>query len=415
MTLSGAPPVPVGMVLAHIGTLVTCRWRGRRQGELETIPNGALAWADDTIVWVGSERDLPVPYRDWPRVDAGGRMVIPGLVDCHTHLAFGGWRVDEFVARLEGASYREIQRKGGGILSTVRATRLATDEMLHAKARDLLDGMLRHGVTTVEAKSGYGLDAETELRLLRCYQALAAETGRPVVPTFLGAHTVPPEFAGNRDGYVRLLIDEMIPRVARDGLARFVDVFVEDGAFTVSEARAILQASASAGLGRKLHVDQLRPGGGAELAAAVGAISADHLEHVSPGGIQALAAAGTVAVSLPVASLTLGQPPLPARRLMDAGVPVAVATDFNPGTAPVANLPLACYLATVFQRMTPAEVLHGATIVAARAIGLEHTLGSLEPGKRADILVLDVEGVEEWLYRFERDRPSLIVAGGRKK
>ncbi len=362
-------------------------------------------------MWAGPERDLPKAMEEWPSQDAGGRLVIPGLVDSHTHLAFGGSRADEFEARLRGVRYQDIAAAGGGILSTVRATREATADQLLARARVHLAFMVSRGVTTVEAKSGYGLDLETEIRLLEVYAQLDRESVR-VVPTFLGAHTVPPEYSGRREEYVGVVIDEMLPVVARKGLARFVDVFVEEGAFTPAHARAVLAAGARLGLRGKLHVDQLGPGGGAELAAELGAISADHLEHISPAGIEALAATGVVAVSLPVASLTLGQPPLPARALLDRGVSLAVATDFNPGSAPVPDLPLALYLACVFQRMTPAEALRGGTIEGARALALGDQIGSVEVGKQADLVLIDAEGVGDWLYLFRNGPVSRTIVNG---
>ena len=285
--------------------------------------------------------------------------MIPGLVDCHTHLAFAGWRADEFEQRLRGRSYLDIARAGGGIMSTVRQTRAATEADLLRRAAGFLREMLTLGVTTVECKSGYGLEPDAELKLLRVYRQLAKEQPVRLVPTFLGAHVVPPEFRDNRAGYVDLLADRMIPALAKEKLAACCDVFVEESAFSVAEARRILRAGQKSGLSAKLHADQLTSGGGAELAAELGALSADHLEHISDAGIRAMATAGVVAVSLPLASLYLGQPPMPARRLIEAGVAVAVATDFNPGSAPSFHLPLALTLACTLQRMTPAEALEG--------------------------------------------------------
>ncbi len=400
-----------GTVLRNIGPLATCAG-SLPSGDAGEIRGAAVAWTGETIRWVGSERDLPAAMAEWPSLDAGGRLVIPGLVDAHTHLAFGGSRAEEFEARLRGVRYQDIAAAGGGILSTVRATREATAEQLHARARAHLDFMVSRGVTTVEAKSGYGLDLDTEIRLLEVYARLDRESAVRVVPTFLGAHTVPPEYSGRKDEYVRVVAEEMLPEVARRGLARFVDVFVEDGAFTPAHARTMLAAGAAVGLRGKLHVDQLGPSGGAELAAELGATSADHLEHISSAGIDALARAGVVAVSLPVASLTLGQPPLPARALLDRGVPVAVATDFNPGSAPVPDLPLALYLACVFQRMTPAESLRGGTIEGARALGLEDAVGSVEVGKRADLVVIEAESVREWIYLFRSGPAYRTIVGG---
>jgi imidazolonepropionase len=272
--------------------------------------------------------------------------------------------------------------------------------------------MLALGVTTVECKSGYGLTLDAELKLLRVYRQLAAEQPVHIVPTFLGAHIVPLEYRNNREGYVDLIVTSMIPEIAREKLAACCDVFVEESAFSVGEARRILNAAQRFGLSAKLHADQLSSGGGAELAAELGALSADHLEQISTAGVSAMAAAGVVAVSLPLASLYLGQPAMPARRLIDAGVAVAVATDFNPGSAPSYHLPLALTLACTFQRMTPHEALKGATIYAARAVGLETVTGSLEPGKAADFALLDATDVNQWIYHFRPNACVRTVIGG---
>ncbi|HEX5818233.1 MAG TPA: imidazolonepropionase [Gemmatimonadales bacterium] len=392
-------------VLRNIGLLATCRAEGG-QGDIHVIERAAIVWQDDTILWVGREDELPLVHETAESEDCHGRLVIPGLVDCHTHLAFGGWRAGEFERRLRGESYLDIAQSGGGIASTVRATRAASEEELVSRAKAALAEMRQLGVTTVECKSGYGLDEPTERKLLRVYRRLRLEQPTRLVATFLGAHVVPPEFRDRRDDYVRWLVDEMIPAVARERLAECCDVFVERSAFTLDEARCILEAGRRHGLGAKLHADQLSDGGGAALAAELGALSADHLEHVSPAGIAAMAAAGTVAVSLPFATLYLREPPMPARALIDAGVPVAVATDFNPGSAPSYHLPMAMTLACTMQRMTPAEVLKGATVYAARAIGMEREVGSLEAGKRADFAVIDAPDVTHWLYHL---RPNACV------
>ena len=399
-------------VLLNASQLATCRSEGG-QGEIHPIGDAAMVWEGETILWVGPRRELPGEYREWETMDAGGGLVIPGLVDCHTHLAFGGWRADEFTRRIQGATYLEIARGGGGIARTVRLTREAGEEALYQRASGFVRAMVALGVTTIECKSGYGLDREHELQLLRVYHRLAATEPVRIVPTFLGAHVVPSEYRDRREAYVSLLVDQVIPEVAAKGLAAFCDVFVEQSAFTVEEARRILLAGRSAGLGAKLHADQLSSSGGAELAAEVGAISADHLEHASPAGIQAMAAAGVVAVSLPIASLYLGQPPMPARRFIEAGVPVAVATDFNPGSAPSYHLPLALTLACTLQRMTPAEALKGATSIAARAVGLEGRTGSLAPGMAADFAVIDAPDVDHWLYHFRPNACRLTVQQGR--
>lgn len=400
-------------VLTDIATLVTGRLL-RGQGALEIIADAALAWEGGRLRWVGARPELPAEFGGWERWSAAGGVVIPGLVDCHTHLAFGGWRADEFTARLRGETYLEIAARGGGILATVARTRAAGPEALLQRCRVHLTAMAQLGVTTVEAKSGYGLSVEHELALLEVYRRLAADERQHIVPTLLAAHAVPPEYRDRKAAYLALVTGEIIPEVSRRGLARFCDVFVEERAFTIPEARAVLEAGLAHGLRPKLHADQLTSGGGAELAAELGAASADHLECVSDAGIGRMAAAGVVAVSLPLASLYLGQPPLPARRLLDAGVPVAVATDFNPGSAPSYHLPFALTLACTLQRMTPAEALHGATSVAARAIGLQEEVGTLEAGKWADFAVIDAEGIEQWLYHLRANACVLTVARGRE-
>jgi imidazolonepropionase len=398
-------------VLTNIGQLATCRNEGG-QGEVHAVRDAALVWSGEEILWAGPAAELPVEFQGSERIDAGGRLVIPGLVDCHTHLAFAGWRADEFVQRSLGRSYLEIARSGGGILSTVRATRAASEAELIARAAGFLREMLALGITTVECKSGYGLDEETELKLLRVYRRLAAEQPIRLIATFLGAHVLPPEFRDRRAEYLDLLVDRMIPRVAREHLAACCDVFVEDSAFSLAEARQILGAAQREGLGAKLHADQLTSGGGAELAAELSALSADHLECVSEQGIQAMAAAGVVAVGLPLASMYLNQKPMPARRLIEAGVAVAIATDFNPGSAPSYHLPFALTLACTQLRMTPAEALKGATLYAARALGVEGSVGSLEPGKQADFALIDAPDVNHWLYHLQPNACLLTAVAG---
>jgi imidazolonepropionase len=386
-------------VLRNIAELASCPPENH-QSDAGLVRNAALAWRDDTIEWSGPDAALPEQFRSWRTLDAHRRLVVPGLIDCHTHLCFGGWRGDEFGQRLAGASYQEIAAAGGGIARTVAATRGASAGRLARKAEDILDRMLTLGVTTVECKSGYGLDEANELKQLEVYRQLNETHAVDLVPTFLGAHIVPPEFREKREQYVQLLCDVLLPRVASQRLARFCDAFVEEGAFTANEGRRILEAAARLGLGLKLHADQLSDTGGASLAAGLGAVSAEHLEYVSEQGIADLAESGTVAVSLPLASLYLDEAYLPARRLLDAGVRVAVATDFNPGSAPSYHLPLAMLLACIKQSMTPQEVLNAVTTVAARAVSLQNEVGSLLPGYQADIAVIDAPDLNHWLYHF---------------
>jgi imidazolonepropionase len=399
-------------LLENIAQLATCRAEGG-QGEIHAIADAGVVWEGETILWVGPRRELPAAYAGAERHDARGGLVIPGLVDCHTHLAFGGWRADEFEQRILGRSYLEIAAAGGGIARTMRMTREASEAELVERSTGFLREMLALGVTTVECKSGYGLDREHELRLLRVYRTLASTQPVRIVPTFLGAHVVPPEFRDDRAGYLALLIDDLLPHIGREHLAAFCDVFVERSAFTVDEARRLLRAARAAGLGAKLHADQLSQGGGAELAAEVGAASADHLECASTAGIAAMARAGVVAVSLPLASLYLNEAPAPVRQWIEAGAAVAVATDFNPGSAPSYHLPFALTLACTLQRMTPGEALKGATAIAARAVGLEAKVGSLEPGKAADLAVIDAPDVAHWLYHLRPNACHATVVAGR--
>jgi len=400
-------------ILKNIGVLATCRFEGG-QASIHAHERAAMVWKGEVIERVGPETELLSEYGDRDPIDAEGRLVIPGLVDCHTHLAFGGWRANEFEERIRGRSYLEIAASGGGIAATVAATRTTSTEDLLARCRDWLTAISQLGITTVEAKSGYGLDLEHELRLLGVYRELQQQQPVRIVPTFLGAHTVPPEYRERRGSYIELLCDTLIPEVSRRGLARFCDAFVEESAFTVDDARVILRRAQEHGLRAKLHADQLTDGGGAALAAEVDAVSADHLDCVSDEGIERLARSRTVAVSLPVASLYLDRPPLPARRLINAGVPVAVATDFNPGTAPTFHLPFAMVLACTLQRMTPAEALKGATIYAAKAICEDTVAGSLERGKRADFAIIDAPDVNHWLYHFSGNRCLSTYIGGER-
>jgi imidazolonepropionase len=386
-------------VLHNIGYLATCKKQGG-QGDIHPIKNAAIAWDDGLIEWVGAEDQLPDKYANYETHDAEGNMVIPGLVDCHTHLAFGGWRPDEFAMRLQGKSYLEIAKAGGGILSTVKATRAATEGELYDKASGFIEKIAKLGVTTAECKSGYGLSLEDELKTLRVYRQLAENKSLHIIPTFLGAHTIPPEYKDDREGYINLLIEEMIPAVAEDNLAEFCDVFTEESAFTIEESRRILLAAKTNGLIPKLHADQLTSCGGAELAAEVEAASADHLEKISNAGVAAMAEAGVVGVTLPLASLYTQEQPLNCRTLVDGGVEVAVATDFNPGSAPSYDLPLAMMLTCNQGQLTPAEVLKGATVYAAKAIRRDHKLGSIEEGKSADFAIIDAPDPNFWMYHY---------------
>lgn len=399
-------------LLKNIRTLYQCTDSGK-QADVHPIESAALAWNQGgAITWVGKESELPEELADEPVYNAKQCVVVPGLIDCHTHLAFGGERSEEFEMRVLGKSYLDIAKAGGGILSTVASTRKASQEELTERARTTLHAMISLGVTTVEAKSGYGLTLKDELKLLSVYQTLQHTEKVSVVPTFLGAHTIPKEYKEHRATYIELLINEMIPAVAEQQLATFCDIFVEDSAFSREEAEVILEAGKRYGLRPKLHADQLSDGGGATLAAELGAISADHLERISATGITDMASKGVIAVTLPIASLYTQEAPLDARKLIQARIPVAVATDFNPGSAPSYHLPLALMLACNLNRMSPAEALKGATIYAARALGVHESFGSLEPGKQADFAILDTPSVNYWLYQFQSNNCTATIKGG---
>ena len=403
-------------VLRNIGTLVTCPQEANLD-ECGEISNAALVWKNETILWTGPEDDLPQEYRKYSVesvADANSLLVCPGFIDCHTHLAFGGWRADEFALRCKGASYLEIAKAGGGILSTVRDTRASTEEELIEKCLGILQQMASLGVTTVECKSGYGLTLEDELKLLRVYRELEKRSPVRIVSTLLAAHMIPPEFKNHRVDYIKLICKEIIPQVAEEKLADFCDAFVEETALTLDEARKVLSCGKNHGLRPKLHVDQLSSGGGAELAAELQAVSADHLEFASDDGLKAMADAGVVAVALPLASLYTRQPPLDARKYFEKGITVAIATDFNPGSAPSFHIPMTISLACAMNRLTPTEALRGVTIHAAKAIDRAKNFGSLEPGKQADFVLLDVPSVNHLAYHV---RPDVVretyIAGER--
>jgi imidazolonepropionase len=384
--------------------------------ECTTLEDGSLFIRDGVVEWVGPAAEMPAvakDERDTTWIDVRGKVVLPGFIDSHTHLLFAGSRVDEFEQRLCGASYAEITARGGGILNTVQHVRQATKEELKALARPRLQRMLQFGVTTVEVKSGYGLTPADEIKCLEAIAELNAEGPWELVPTFLGAHAVPPECREDREGYIRSLCEDMLPEIARQGLAEYCDVFCEAGVFSVAESRRILIRARDLGLQLKLHADELSPLGGAELAAEVGAVSADHLLCISDKGIDALAASGTVATLLPGTAFFLGVDYAPARRLVERGVAVALASDCNPGTCMTENLPLLGSMACTQMGMRPGEVVRALTLNAAAALGRRDRLGSLTPGKQGDVIVCNVPDYREIFYHFGINHVERVIKRGR--
>jgi len=382
------------------GHLATMECDGKAYGAVESA---ALAVQGDRIAWLGPMAALPGAPEDLAAqvTRLHGHWVTPGLIDCHTHLVHGGNRAREFEMRLQGASYAEVAAAGGGIVSTVRATRETEDEDLFKEAMLRLTPLTQEGVTTVEIKSGYGLDTETELRMLRVARSLGAILPTTIKTTFLGAHAIPPDYKDRADAYIDLVCDEMLSAAVREDLVDAVDAFCETIAFDAAQTARVFDAARRHGLPVKLHADQLSDCGGGALAARYGALSADHVEYISDAGIAAMAGAGTVAVMLPAAFFTLRETQLPPiQKFRDAGVALAVATDANPGSAPCTSLLTAMNMACVLFRMTPEEVLAGVTRVAAQALGMAETHGTLAVGKAADFAVWAVETPAELAYRI---------------
>lgn len=399
------------LLLTHCSA-ATMAARGAPYGAIE---DAAIGIGGGRIAWVGPRADLPGKPRDLAGNvrELGGDWVTPGLIDCHTHLVFAGNRAGEFEARLKGATYEEIARAGGGIATTVRATRTASVDELVAQSLPRLKDLVAQGVTTVEIKSGYGLEADAEYRMLEAAARLGEIGGVHVARTFLGAHTIPPEHKANRAAYVEALCRQMIPEVARRQLAEAVDVYCETIAFTLDETRAIFDAARAAGLRIKIHAGQLSDMQGAELAAEFGALSADHLEHVSDAGAVAMAKAGTVAVLLPGAYYFLRETHAPpVDMLRKAGVPIAIATDCNPGTSPVTSPLLILNMASTLFRLTPEETLAGMTRNAAKALGRAGEIGEIAPGMAADLAVWDIAHPAELTYWIGRNPLRARVFGG---
>ncbi len=376
------------------------------------IPDAAMWLRKDRIAWIGPRKDCPV--HSLHRIDLNGAVVTPGLIDCHTHLVYAGDRAGEFEARLNGASYTDIAKAGGGIMSTVRQTRAASEHVLFELAAKRARKLMREGVTTIEIKSGYGLDHDSELKLLRVAGRIGTELPVQVSRTFLGAHALPPEFAGRADDYIAFLCNELLPVISRDQLADAVDVFCEGIGFSQTQSRQMLRAARAAGLAVKIHAEQLSDLKGAAMAAELDALSADHLEYLAATDVPILKQHGTVAVLLPGAYYYLRETQLPPiAALREHGVPMALASDHNPGTSPTHSLLLALNMACTLFRLTPLEALQGVTIHGARALGLHHDIGTLVANKRADFAVFDISHPAELSYRFG-DNPCVgRCAGGR--
>src|SRR5689334_8395418 len=382
--------------------------------ELAIIANGGMFVRDGLIERVGTSDEIELLIdSDTEVVDALGKVVLPGFVDAHTHPVFAGTRVEEFEERSKGATYEEIAARGGGIQSTVNATRATYEEVLTYECWRYADWFLRSGTTTIEAKSGYGLSLEDELKILRVIKRLGTETSLRYVPTFLGAHSIPPEYRSRRDEYVSLLIDEMLPAVAQQKLAEYCDVFCEDKVFTTDEAWKILSAARCHGLGLRIHADQLSLSGGAQLAAELGTVTADHLEHTDAAGIAALKRANVQPVLLPGSVYALGSSHYPAaREMIDAGLAVVLATDFNPGSSPTPSIPMILSLAATHMKMTPSEAITATTINAAYSLNRGHEIGSLERGKIADFVIHACRDYRELAYFFGIEHASQVYCAG---
>lgn len=402
------------MLITNIGMLATPKGfaakSGKEQGEIEILKNAWVLLEDGMIAKVGTGK--PESAEGAEIIDAEGNLVTPGLVDAHTHLIFGGWRQNELGMKLHGASYLDIAAQGGGILSTLTATHAASEEELYDKAYEALDEMMQLGVTTAEAKSGYGLDTENELKQLRVIRALQEKHPMDVVSTFLGAHAIPKEYKSDKDEFVRILCEEMIPAVAGQELAKFCDVFCETGFFTAEDSRKILEVGKKYGMIPKIHADEIEPIGGSQLTCEVGAISAEHLIICPPEGIAAMAKGGTIACCLPATSFYLGATYAPARDMVNAGVPVAMASDFNPGSCPCLNLQLVINLGCLKYKLTPEEVLTAVTLNAAAAIDMADKVGSVEEGKQGDLVIWKAPDLDYICYRMGSNLVKTVIKKG---
>lgn len=397
----------IGMLATPKGNAARC---GEEQGKIEILKNAWVLIEDGVIAAVGT--GSPEGAEGAEVIDAGGKLVTPGLVDAHTHLIFGGWRQNELGLKLHGATYLEIQNAGGGIQSTTNATRSASKEELRAKAEKALDEMMGFGTTTVEAKSGYGLATEHELKALQVIRDLDDRHPMDLVATFMGAHLVPAEYKNDREAYVRLVCEEMMPAVREQGIAKFCDVFCEADTFTVEESRRILEAGLKYGLRPKIHADEIEAIGGSRLAGEIGAISAEHLIVCPPEGIDALAKGGVIACLLPATSFNLGAVFAPARDMVKAGVPVAMATDFNPGSCPCLNMQFVINLGCLKYKLTPEEVLTAVTLNGAAAIGMADRVGSVETGKQGDLVIWEAPDLDYICYRVGSNLAGTVIKKG---
>ena len=401
------------LLIKNIGLLATPTGKaaksGAEQGKIQLLKDAWVLCRDGVIAEVGTGA---APEVDGKVLDAERKLVTPGLVDAHTHLIFGGWRQNELGMKLHGKTYLEIQNAGGGIQSTTNATRGSTEEELTQKAAKALDEMLRLGTTTVEAKSGYGLATEHELKALQVIQNLNDRHVMDIVPTFMGAHLVPKEYKENREGYIRLVCEEMIPLVAKQGIAKFCDVFCEADTFTAEESRQVLEAGLKYGLRPKIHADEIEAIGGSQLAGELGAISSEHLIVCPPEGIESLAKGGVIACLLPATSFNLGATFAPARDMVNAGVPVAMSSDFNPGSCPCLNMQFVINLGCLKYRLTPEEVLTAVTLNGAAAIDMAEKVGTVEAGKQADLVLWDAPDLDYICYRLGSDLVKTVVKKG---
>ncbi len=398
----------IGTLATPLGNAAKC---GDEQGRIKLMQN-AWVLAEDGLIKACGKGASP-DFDDAEKIDADGALVTPGLIDAHTHLVFGGWRQNELALKLRDVPYLEILKQGGGIISSVKATRAASPKELEEKAEKVLDDMLGFGVTTVEAKSGYGLDIETELRQMNVVKSLNKRLAIDLVSTYMGAHALPPEYKEDRQGYIDLICNGMIPMVARETLAEFCDIFCEDAVFTAGESRVILECAKEHDLGLKIHADEIYDIGGTAIAGELHAASAEHLIKCTDEGIKALADGGTVACLLPATSLYLGADFAPARKMINAGVPVALATDFNPGSCPSSNIQLVINLACLKYRMTPEEVLTGVTLNAAAAIGRAEKAGTIEEGKAADLVIWDAPDLNYICYRMGSNLARTVIKNGK--